>query len=150
MKELSVKKINAIGKAGNIIALIGHIVLIIALLGLIAAFSAMVPNCNKNTTKRCKEALYYGKNHFTTGSRNGGQKNFAQRVIQSRRRRQRQPLQNEDRQNKRHPLSHAGSYLRSSSLSTRGSIGISGRRITKIKLSQTRRILLVAFAFAYY
>lgn len=37
MKELSVKKINTIGKAGNIIALICRIVLIIAILGLIAA-----------------------------------------------------------------------------------------------------------------
>ena len=37
MKELSIKKINTIGKAGNIIALICRIVLIIALIGLIAA-----------------------------------------------------------------------------------------------------------------
>ncbi len=37
MKELSIKRINTIGKAGNIIALICRIILIIAMLGLIAA-----------------------------------------------------------------------------------------------------------------
>lgn len=41
MKELSVKKINTIGKAGNIIALICRIILIIALIGLIAATIVM-------------------------------------------------------------------------------------------------------------
>ena len=37
MKELSIKRINTIGKAGNIIALICRIILIIAMIGLIAA-----------------------------------------------------------------------------------------------------------------